>query len=158
MSSDSWPPNKPCSPATNWGLSMVSVSQLQVAQLVQIVGSSRYPAAVFLSFKFPHSASADRIHSPHPHQTIALRPPRGIGGLKYRYLCFSLWRYANSIASSFSKLHFFQILAQCTWGQQQYCRTTVAAAAMTVWRLVVSRINRNFDPNACVTIGDSCCV
>ena len=36
MSSDSWPPNKPCSPVTNWGLSIVSVSQVQVAQLAKI--------------------------------------------------------------------------------------------------------------------------
>ena len=38
MSSDSWPPNKPCFPVTNWVLSMVSVSQLQVEQLAQIGG------------------------------------------------------------------------------------------------------------------------
>ena len=36
MSSDSWPQNKPCFPVTNWVLSMVSVSQLQVEQLAQI--------------------------------------------------------------------------------------------------------------------------
>ena len=36
MSSDLWPPNNPCSPATNWGLSMVSGSQLQVAKLAQM--------------------------------------------------------------------------------------------------------------------------
>ena len=45
MSSDSWPPNKPCSPATNWGLSMGSVSQLQVAQLAKIVGSVGPPVS-----------------------------------------------------------------------------------------------------------------
>ena len=32
MSSDLWPPNNPCSPATNCGLSMTSGSQLQVAK------------------------------------------------------------------------------------------------------------------------------
>ena len=36
MSLDLWPPNNPCSPATNWGLSMVSGSQLQVAKLAQM--------------------------------------------------------------------------------------------------------------------------
>ena len=36
MSSDLWPPNNPCSPATNRGLSMVSGSKLQVAKLAQM--------------------------------------------------------------------------------------------------------------------------
>ena len=36
MSSDLWPPNNPCSPATNWGLSMVSGSEVQVAKLAQM--------------------------------------------------------------------------------------------------------------------------
>ena len=36
MSLDLWPPYNPCPPATNWGLSMVSSSQLQVAQLAQM--------------------------------------------------------------------------------------------------------------------------
>ena len=35
MSSDSWLPNNPCSPATKWGLSMVSGSQLWVANIAQ---------------------------------------------------------------------------------------------------------------------------
>ena len=50
MSWDLWPPNNPCIPATKWGLSMVSASQLQVAKLAQMclsVPSSnlRCPAA-----------------------------------------------------------------------------------------------------------------
>ena len=36
MSLDLWPPNNLCSPATKWGLSMVSGSQLQVAKLAQM--------------------------------------------------------------------------------------------------------------------------
>ena len=36
MSLDLWPPNNPWSQATNWGLSMVSGSQLQVAKLAQM--------------------------------------------------------------------------------------------------------------------------
>ena len=36
MSSELWASNKPCSPATMWGLSIVSGSQLQVAKLAQM--------------------------------------------------------------------------------------------------------------------------
>ena len=36
MSSDSWPPNNPCSPATKWRLSIDSGSQLQVAKLAEM--------------------------------------------------------------------------------------------------------------------------
>ena len=43
MSLDSWSPKKPCFPTTNWGLSMVSVFQLQVVQLAKIVDSSWPP-------------------------------------------------------------------------------------------------------------------
>ena len=57
MSSDSWSPNNPCSPATKWGLSMVSGSQLQVAKLAQKVSRVCPRSPLGLPWVCPGSAS-----------------------------------------------------------------------------------------------------
>ena len=97
MSSDLWPPNNPCSPATNLGLSMVSGSQLQVAKLAQMCpaapsGTQRHPAAhngaqwVFKTNSPSFYVHLKKMEKKDPDSHSFIRPvPRGpqgaLGGL-----------------------------------------------------------------------------
>ena len=61
---------------------MVSVSQLQVAQLAKIVGSAGPPSPARSPplASFLHPFKKRRVKAPHPHhQTVALRSPNIFG-------------------------------------------------------------------------------
>ena len=116
MTSDSWTSNKLCSPATNWEVGMVSLSQPKVPQLAQTPaepGRSLAEASAFLHlfyvlwigahhpfFIFLHPLKKRRVKAPPGclhHQTNALRSHEALVEYICRLLLFSTQNFYEGI-------------------------------------------------------------
>ena len=106
-------PKKLCFPATNWGLSMVSFSQLQVAQLSKIVvsvGPSVSPSDPLLMIPIPQCSDTDPwwpIAEPRWSTKISLKPI--ILFLRHFMSLLKKGRKKVSQTSSSSLIHNFSV-------------------------------------------------